>query len=192
MFCRSSQAVKQQQSEKSSTLNVTAMLPPRETNLILGIASLSHLLGQKVNQSINMCMHKSFPSSLALEQASSLPCKPNSAMRHQDSDQKYSTIPFLKYPFISSRQFHIERNPSKRQKLGPCIKTPTASQLGGILSLFDHSDSTITLSAFLGLELFYEQQHQLFLMPLLFSQLGTNRIDICGIQPCSSKGFPRA
>lgn len=40
-FCRSSRALKQYQNETRSALNVTAVPPPRETNLILSIGSQS-------------------------------------------------------------------------------------------------------------------------------------------------------
>lgn len=97
MFCSLPRQRSNRRKRQRSTLSVTAVLPPSETNSILGIGSLSHLLGQKGSQSINMYMQKSFALSLALDQAYSLLCKPASTMHLQHSVQRQHIIPFLKY-----------------------------------------------------------------------------------------------
>lgn len=102
MFCRTSQEETQQKNEVRNMLSLNAMLSPSETNLILGIRSLSHLLGRRMSQSINIHMQKSVALSLALNQVSSLLCELASIMHNQNSVQRQRIIPFLKQSFITT------------------------------------------------------------------------------------------
>lgn len=163
MFCRTSQEETQQKNEVRNMLSLNAMLSPSETNLILGIRSLSHLLGRRMSQSINIHMQKSVALSLALNQVSSLLCELASIMHNQNSVQEIAYHSFSEVVIY----YHVEGNCSTRQQLGPCIKISTTALLESTLGQFDHVARTITLLELLRLELFYDQQHQLLLMSLL-------------------------